>query len=336
MTLISRSLSQMALTVLLFLLVTGAVEILIYVFARKVLGRKSAAVPMFLAPALLGLVLLILYPLIYSVILSFSNMNLHHFRNPDFSLALGWRNLSRLFTEPVLREVRIYALFFRTALWSFIQICLQTVLAYLLALSLEKPIRFKWFFRGILILPWAIPGVLAINVWVLDFNYTFGAVNLLLKALRGEQAMIHWMSSPFWNYTAMTIVNQWLGFPFLMVIISSAMKSVPPEMYEASELEGAGAVTRVFRIQIPLLAPLIAPAVLLIFTGNFMGFEIPYFLNQHNLETSDFLATALFRMAFVYNQYGYSAAFSWVLTALLSLISIVFIKKTKGFKGVTE
>ncbi|MBN2659360.1 MAG: sugar ABC transporter permease [Spirochaetales bacterium] len=221
MDLITSSLFQITWTVLLFFSGIALSEVLVYLFVRKILRRRSALIPMLLAPALLGMACLVFYPLIYSIILSFSNMNLRHFRNPDFSAALGWRNLMRLFTEPVLREVRIYTLFFRTALWSFIQIALQAVLA--------------------------------IKVWAFEFNYTFCAVNLLLRELLGVRAMIHWMSSPFWNYTAMTIVNQWLGFPSLMVIISSAMKSIPPEMYEASELEGASASVRVFSNQIPLL-----------------------------------------------------------------------------------
>jgi arabinogalactan oligomer/maltooligosaccharide transport system permease protein len=310
-------------------------EALLYFVIEKGL-KRSALIPMMLFPALSLMLFLVVYPLIYSIVLSFSNMNLYHFKNPDYSFTLGWRNLSRVFTEPLLQKVRFHTLLLRTSLWSLVQIGIQVFLAYLLALSLEQPIKLKWLFRGILILPWALPGILAINIWSLEFNYTFGGVNLLLKELFGQRGMIQWMSIPIWNYTAMTIVNLWLGFPFLMILISGIMKSIPVELYEASNLEGAGSLTRVLRIQIPLIRPVLAPAVLLVFTGNFMGFEIPYFLNQHNLETSDFLATALFKMAFVYNQYGYAAAFSWVLTFVLIAISVIFIHRTRALKGVTE
>lgn len=334
--LIKESLTEIISSLILLALLLLIVGMVVSFFYKRVFKRKNSIVPISIMPAVLGIVFLVLYPFIYSVILAFSNMNLHHFKNPDFSVGIFSKNIIRIFTQNILKNVSFYTIFLRTSIWSVTQLFLQVILSLTLALCLELPIKFKSLFRGILILPWAIPEIISILIWKNEFHIQYGGVNQILSLVLNREVRISWFMEPFWNYLVMTNVHQWLGFPFLLIIIMGALQSVPKELFEAAEIEGASGWTVLIRIKLPMIKTVVSPALLLILTGNFVSFNIPFLMNPNALPTSDLIATALFRVAFVFSQYGFSAAFSLVLSLFLFLLSLIYIKKTNVLKGVLD
>jgi arabinogalactan oligomer/maltooligosaccharide transport system permease protein len=145
-----------------------------------------------------------------------------------------------------------------------------------------------------------------------------------------------WLSDPFWNFAAMIITNVWLGVPFMMVIILGGLQSISNDYYEAAEIDGATSRQSFRAITLPLLRPVLTPAIILGTVWTLNNINVPFFINQNELETSDILVTALFRQAFQYNRYGDAAAFAFVIFLLLLAFTVVYIRRTGSLKGAYE
>ena len=334
LTVIQNSLGQVGSTVLVILAASAAVEFVLYVLLKVILKNKYALPIMLLAPAAVGLLMLVVYPILYEFRLAFSNMSLRHFKNPSFSLALGWNNIRLIFTEPVLKQIMFFPLLLRTILWTAIQVSFHVSLGLGLAILLNRPMKLRGFYRTILVIPWAIPQVIAALTWRGEFHYEYGFINIMLGRI-GLSA-IQWKTSPFWNFVAMNITNIWLGVPFMMVILLGGLQSISREYYEAAEIDGASPWDSFKRITLPMLRPVMAPAVILGTIWTFNNFNIPFFINENELETSDILVTALFRSAFQYNRYGFAAAFAFVIFLVLFIFAVLYMRTTGGLKGVYE
>ena len=331
---IRNSLGQVGSTILVIIAASVVVELVLYVLLKVILKNKYALPIMLLAPAGVGLLMLVVYPILYEFRLAFSNMSLRHFKNPSFSLGIGWNNVKLIFTQPVLKQVMFLPLLLRTILWTAIQVSFHVSLGLGLAILLNRPMKLRGFYRTILVIPWAIPQVIAALTWRGEFHYEYGFINIMLRDI-GLSA-IQWKTSPFWNFVAMNITNIWLGVPFMMVILLGGLQSISREYYEAAEIDGASPWDSFKRITLPMLRPVMAPAVILGTIWTFNNFNIPFFINENELETSDILVTALFRAAFQYNRYGFAAAFAFVIFLVLFIFALLYMRTTGGLKGVYE
>ena len=134
----------------------------------------------------------------------------------------------------------------------------------------------------------------------------------------------------------MIITNVWLGIPFMMVIILGGLQSISADYYEAAEMDGATSRQSFRHITLPLLRPVLTPAIILGTVWTFNNINVPFFINQNELETSDILVTAIFREAFQYNRYGDAAAFAFVVFLLLLVFTVFYIRVTGSLKGAYE
>ena len=328
---ILKSLSEVGTTVVYVLGGTVILELILYLVLMRLLKWKLAMPFMLLAPALIGLTVLIVYPLIWEANLSFTNMSLRHFKQYDY---IGLTNYASVFTQPILKQVHFLPILGQTILWTFFNILFHVIGGLALALLLNRPMRFRGIYRTILILPWAIPQIVAVLAWRGEFNYEFGYFNVVLRNMGLPPAQ--WLTDPLWNFVAMLITNIWLGIPFMSVILLGGLQSISREYYEAAEMDGASTVQQFRNVTLPLLRPVLVPTIILGTVWTFNNFNVPFFINQNRLETSDILVTGLFRAAFEYNRYGFSAAFAFVIFFLLLGYSVFYLRATGGLKGVTE
>ncbi len=299
--------------------------------AVTIFDRRMRLPYMLLAPAIVGLLLLVIYPLLWELNVSFTNLNPRHFKAPDF---IGLKNYIEVFTKPVLKQVTFLPVFMRTILWTAINIVFHVGGGMALALLLNRKLRLRGLYRTLLIFPWAIPQPIACLAWRGEFHFEYGFVNIMLQ--RMGLAPIQWMTDPTWNFVAMCITNIWLGIPFMMVIILGGLQSIAGEYYEAAEIDGASPWQQFHLVTLPLLRPVLTPAIILGTVWTFTNFNVPFFLNQNELESSDTLVTALFRSAFQYFNLGDAAAFAFVVFGILLVFSIIYIRVTGGLKGATE
>ncbi len=328
---ILKSLSEVGSTVLLILVGTIVIEALLYLLLVKWLKYKYALPFMLLAPAVIGLIALVIYPLIWELRLSFTNMSLRAFKDPQF---IGFKNYVRVFTEPVLKQKMFFPLLGQTVLWTVINISFHVGGGLFLAMLLNRKMRGKGIYRTLLILPWAIPQVIAVLAWRGEFNFTYGYFNIILTRL--GLTPVAWMTDPTANFIAMCMTNIWLGIPFMSVTLLGGLQSISSEYYEAAEMDGANGWQQFKNITFPLIQPVLTPAILLGTFWTFNNFNVPFFINQNELESSDIMVTGLFRAAFQYNRYGFSAAFAFVIFAMLLIFTIFYMRYTKSLKGSFE
>ncbi len=329
-----NSLGNVGATILAVVLAVLVLEVALWLVFGKWLKSRYALPIMLLTPAAIGLAVLIVYPLLYELRLAFSNMSIRRFKNPTFGLAQGWENLKLIFTEPVLKQAKFFPILGRTFLWTFIQVSFHVTLGLGLALLLNRKIRFRGLFRTLLVFPWAVPQVVAVLAWRGEFNFQYGYINIILRGL-GVESPPQWLTDPVWNYIAVNIVNIWLGVPFMMVTLLGGLQSIDSTFYEAAEIDGASPFQRFRAITLPLLKPVMTPVVILGVIWTFNNFNVPYLVNQNELETSDILVTALFRAAFEYNRYGFAAAFALVIFVILLALTILYMQVTE-FKPVMK
>ena len=328
---IGQSLGEVGITVLWVFLGTALIEVILYLVLERWLKWKYAFPFMLITPALIGLTVLVVYPLLWEFNISFGNMSLRRFMNWEY---IGFENYVKVFTSPVLKQATFFPLFLRTVLWTAVNVFFHVGGGLGLALLLNREMKGKGLYRAIIILPWAIPQIIAVMAWRGEFHFEYGFINVILSGI-GLQP-VKWLTNPTANFIAMCITNIWLGIPFMMVILLGALQSVAGEYYEAAELDGANRWQMFWGITIPMIKPVITPAIILGTVWTFNNFNVPFFINQFELESSDILVTALFRAAFQYNRYGFAAAFAFVIFILLMVYSVFYVKITGALKGATE
>lgn len=281
---------------------------------------------LYVAPAIIVMALVVLFPFLYNVVISFSNMNLTHFR--DWSLTGPGNYLD------VITEVDFWYFLFKTILWTGLNLIFHLGFGLMLALIINEDIKGKTIFRTLLILPWAVPQYITALTWRGMFNSEYGAVNLLLGSWFGFE--FPWLSTEWGAFSACLITNVWLGFPFMMIVALGGLQSIPNSLYEAAEIDGASRWHEFKQITLPLLKPVMVPAVTLGVIWTFNNFNVVWLVSNGG-EPSDkthILVSWVYKAGFTYFRMGYAAAFSMIIFGILLVFSWRFIKRTKATESV--
>ncbi|MFO7653495.1 MAG: sugar ABC transporter permease [Candidatus Krumholzibacteriia bacterium] len=275
----------------------------------------------FLLPSALVLTGVVAYPFFYNLYVSLTNWNMFHFRDPEL---VGLRHYGRLFTEP-----DFWRIFGKTIAWTTINLIFHFTLGLGAALLLNQHLPGRPLYRALLILPWAMPQYISALTWRGMFNAEYGAINLLLA--RVGAGPVTWFSDELWAFAAATITNIWLGFPFIMVVALGGLQSIPAELYEAAKIDGAGPVRRFFSITLPMLRPVLLPALVLGTIWTFNNLNVIWLVTDGGLpaDRSHILVTYVYKAAFFYYRYGYAAAFGVFIFLVLALI-------VQGYRRVAE
>jgi arabinogalactan oligomer/maltooligosaccharide transport system permease protein len=269
-----------------------------------------------IAPALIGLGVLVGAPFVFGVGLSFFEHD-----NGRFEF-VALANFARILAPPdrplFAPGSLLYALLMNVA-WTASNVFLHVAFGLMLALLLQRrAARLSRFYRIVLIVPWAMPAYLTALIWKSMFDPDVGAVDRLL----GLEGM-SWMHSVGTAFLANLITNAWLGFPFMMVVCLGALTSIPKDLYEAADVDGASGPQQFFRITLPLLKPALLPAVILGSIWTFNRFEIIYLVSEGRPDgATDILVTEAYRWAFERGAaqggaYGIAAAYSVMIFVVL-------------------
>jgi arabinogalactan oligomer/maltooligosaccharide transport system permease protein len=289
---------------------------------------KKKLIPyLYSLPSLLVIGVIVLFPILYTGYISLTNMNVYHWF--DFSL-IGFDNYKKALL--VMDSGFVQALL-RTLLWTALNMGFQLVFAFFIAMGLNaEGLKLKTVYKTLLMFPWAMPGYVSILLWRMGmFNTEFGLLNQWLRGFGlGD---VKWLSQNDTAFSSCTVVNLWLALPFMIMIIDGALQSIDKSYYESATLEGAGFFTRIGKITIPLLRPIIAPAVILTLFTTFKQFDVVYLLTQQQgAKTGADIHTIItyaYEKAFVTNNYGYSSAISIIIFALLIVLSAISRKDLK-------
>jgi len=338
---------EVLVTLVIIGLGVAIVEGALYLLLVRWLKSRLAVPLMLIAPAFVGLVALIVYPLLWELNVGFTNMSITRFCDPGIPAGLfvhckdnpnnmfvGMQNYVDVMTKPVLLQAGFFQVLWQTVIWTVVNVTFHVLGGLGLALLLNRQLRGKGVYRALIVLPWAMPQIVALAVWRTEYQPEFGVFNQLL-GLVGISGP-NWLADPFWNFVAMIITNVWLGIPFMMVILLGGLQSIPLELYEAAKIDGANAWQSFRNVTLPLLRPVMTPAIILGTVWTFNNFNVPFVINGNELETSDTLVTGLFRAAFQYYRFGFAGAYAFVIFLLLLAFVVFYVRASRATRSVTE
>jgi arabinogalactan oligomer/maltooligosaccharide transport system permease protein len=258
---------------------------------------------------------------------------------PGWVVTVGVDNFVRAFTEESIRGPFI-AVTIWTFVFAFLSVATTFVLGLFLAIVFNDPrMKSRKYYRVVMILPYAFPAFLSALVWAGLFNQDFGFINQVL--LGG--ASIPWLQDPWLAKIAILIVNLWLGFPYMFLVTTGALQSIPEDVTEAGRVDGAS-VWQIFRhIKFPLLLVSVAPLLISSFAFNFNNFNLIYMLTgggprfadaSINAGATDILISMVYKVAFVgqLRDFGLASAFSIIIFVLVGVISYISFRQTKALE----
>lgn len=258
----------------------------------------------------------------------------------------GWVGLRNFRTILATASRSLLPVFTWNVLFAVLTVLINLAAGVFLAVLLSNPaLRFRALYRTLLIVPWALPNIITIQVWKGFLNQNFGAINRLLMLLDITPEPINWLLGNEWSArAALLLVNLWLGYPFMMIATLGALTAIPPEVYEAARIDGASAWQSFRRITAPLLRSALVPVMLTSFAFNFNNFNIIFLLTDGGppvdwgtatARGTDILISWAYNTAFR-NQggyaYGLGSAISLLIFVVTLAVSLINFRVTGALK----
>jgi arabinogalactan oligomer/maltooligosaccharide transport system permease protein len=292
---------------------------------------------LYILPAFLVMAFITFYPLLYQVWMSLTDFQLKNLRlmNPDF---VGLTNFVDVIVKGLpVTNYDFLRIFVFNLFWTLVNVTLHVAIGIAVALiiNMEK-MPAKKMYRSLFVIPWALPSLVSGMLWANMWHDKFGAVNLLLQqiGLRGD---IRWLldPTPIINlpqiglvlplaFVAALIANVWLGWPFMMVIATGALQSIPKDIYEAAEMDGVAGWQKIRSITLPLIRPAMIPAIMIGIMMTFNQFNVIYFVTGGGpVGLTEILVTQGFKLVNPQGWYGVASAFNIIVFIILAIITLI-------------
>jgi arabinogalactan oligomer/maltooligosaccharide transport system permease protein len=253
-------------------------------------------------------------------------------------VSVGFRNYARLFTDPSISGPFLGSFVWNFA-FAFFSVFCSFALGLGCALTLHSPrVRGTKIYRTLLILPYAMPSFGMLLVWRDMFNTDFGLVNRLFGS------HVDWLGQPWTARMTLILINMWMGFPYMFLVATGALQAIPRELTEASSIDGASSWQGFRRVTLPLLLVALSPLLISSFAYNFNNFNAVQFVTKggpfppDNVSSgaTDLLITYTYRLAFGGSgaQFGFAAAISTIIFAIVATMSIIVFRRTRQLEEV--
>ncbi len=274
----------------------------------------------FLAPALLVTAAVVLLPVAQTAWLSLQDYLLYE---PDAATFIGLRNFSAILADPVF-----WISLQHSAVWIVGVVGLQFLIGLAAALLLNESFWWRGLARALVVVPWALPSVIIGLMWTWMYDYNLGVFNDILMRTGLVDAPIAWLARPDLALPAIMLALIWQGFPFFAVTILAGLQTVPAELYEAAEIDGANRRQVLFRITLPAIADVIATALLLrtIWVANSLDVILVMTGGGPGYATHTLPLYAFIR-AYSGMEFGYASALALILTALLIVVVWLYVRR---------
>jgi arabinogalactan oligomer/maltooligosaccharide transport system permease protein len=331
-------------------------------FKRRL--KESRTAWMYILPAGLVMFFITLLPQLYQVWMSFTDYRVQNLRYNVFDpttwekyapAIVGLQNYVKILTNNLaIENYDFWRLLLFNVTWTVVNVVFHVVLGVAIALVLNnRELIGKRIYRALYVLPWAIPGYIAALTWRNMYDDRFGAINQLLGVINGWLGTnlptdTRWLTAtnppiggplsflPLAFYCVL-LANVWLGWPFMMVIATGALQSIPGELYEAASIDGASGWQKLRKITIPLIRPAMVPAIMLGTIMTFNQFNVIYFISEGGpFGRTEILVTQAFKLVYEQRLYGVAAAFSIVVFFVLLIITLIQNWATRATEAYYE
>ncbi|MEG7334940.1 maltodextrin ABC transporter permease MdxF [Bacillus sp. 0102A] len=358
----------------LFMLIEGTLQLIVtviflmfYIFtiydSRKVAAMKAAGLEvnttakdmichagdkgfpyLFTLPAYIMMVFVIIFPVLVTLFVACTNYDFYHIPPNSLIDWVGFKNFLNIFFLGSYRETFVNVLGW-TIIWTICATTLQIILGIVTALFVNQDfIKGKRIFRMIFLLPWAVPAFITIMSFSNLFNDSIGAMNAQVIPLLNhlpfvELPAIAWKTDPFWTKTALIMIQTWLGFPYIYVMVTGVLQAIPGELYEAAKIDGSTFIQRFQHITLPMILFATAPVMITQYTFNFNNFSIIYLFNEGGpgsagagAGSTDILISWIYKLTTGTSpQYSVAAAVTLLISFIVIGISLIAFKKSNAF-----
>ncbi|MDQ0297988.1 multiple sugar transport system permease protein [Salibacterium salarium] len=279
---------------------------------------------MFVIPAVIYMLALIGYPLIYNIILSFQDIDLQALNTGDGSF-LGFSNYIDLIHDSVF-----WISVKNTLLYTVGSVVFQFIIGFLLALFFSMKFRLASFLRGIMMVSWLIPLTISALLFRFMMGSEEGIFNQMLLSIGIINDPLPWLTSPDMALWSIVLANIWVGIPFNMLLLSTGLSNLPEDIYESASLDGASVIQKFFHITVPLLRPVILIVMMLGFIYTFKVFDLVFVMTGGGpVNSTEVLSTLSYRYSFDDFNFSMGAATANILFVILFVISLIYLRMIK-------
>lgn len=295
-------------------------------------------------PAWILMIFTIVFPVVVTLFMAFTNYDFLHI--PP-AMLLNWVGIRNFFDIFFLSSYRATfgAVFSWTIIWTLCATTLQIVIGIATAVIANQDfIKFKRIYGVIFLLPWAIPAFISIMSFSNMFNDSAGAINVQVIGLLNHIPFVHipaisWLTNAFWTKVAIIGIQGWLGFPYIYVMVTGILQSIPNDLYEAATLDGASAWQKFTNITAPTIFAVAAPIFITQYTFNFNNFTMIYLFNSGGpgdvgggAGGTDILISWIYKLTTGQSpQYSLASAVTLMISVIVIGVSLIVFKKSNAF-----
>lgn len=282
---------------------------------------------LYTSPAMTMLILFLIVPIIIGIGTAFFYYKL---TMPPIRFN-GLDNFIAIFQDPAFYKALVNSFF-----WVVDSLLLQLFFGFMLAMLLNKPFRGRQVFQAIVLAPWAVSGFIIGILWKWLFNGQYGLINDILIRLSLTAEPISFLSNPSLALFATIVANVWYGIPFFAIMSLAALQSIPHDLYEAADIDGAGWFTKLFRITLPYIKPTLLVTILLRVIWIFNFADIIFIMTGGGPNNAtEILATSVIFKAYTALDYGQASAMG-VIFMLILLVYLAFYLHLTKFKDAGD
>ncbi|HEL0781182.1 TPA: sugar ABC transporter permease [Streptococcus equi subsp. zooepidemicus] len=296
-------------------------------------------------PAYLAMAFAIIFPVLVTLLIAFTNYDFRHI--PPYKLLdwVGIKNFKSILELSTFKSAFGSVLSW-TLIWTLAATSLQIVIGIATAIIANQSfVKCRRLFGVIFLLPWAVPAFISIMSFGNFFNDSIGAMNVqVLPFLErfvpfADFGIIPWKTDPFWTKVAVIMVQGWLGFPYIYILVSGILQSIPADLYEAATVDGATALQKFRQITLPMIFAVAAPTLISQYTFNFNNFSIIYLFNNGGPGTvgggagsTDILISWIYKLTTQTSpQFSIASAVTLIISLIVISVSLITFKKFKAF-----
>ncbi|MGD0625458.1 MAG: sugar ABC transporter permease [Thermodesulfobacteriota bacterium] len=283
--------------------------------------RKSLEPPLYVLPAVLFLLSIMVYPLIYLIDLSLRKAR---YLKPPMPY-IGWENF-----QAVLTSNEFLNSLYNTFTWTAGSLALTALLGLVAALLFNEKFKGGNFFRVVILLPWIFPYVAAAIMWRFLLTHPFGHFNAWLTGAGFIHGHLGALGSSDTAMIFAVLVNAWKHFPFIMLMLLSGLQGIPQELYDASKVDGASYLQQMRWVVLPMLRPILFVSLLIFIIWSINAFSIVYLLTGGGPgSATEIITLYIYRLSFIGLDFGLASAASIILFAVGLIFSLIYVYRMR-------